>query len=483
MALTELKELRKNVWQLEKTGEMTVPAVIYADKPIINTLIEEEKSEWSSLRQLKNAAELPGLVERIVGLADIHPGYGAPIGSLIASDLNEGVITFAFSGFDLNCGLNTIKTPLTLKEVEKRKESLAEALFQKIPAGLGVKGKLSLSLQEIDEVIVKGSKFVVDKGFGLKEDLEFTEEKGRMAGAISENISVKAKQRQFKQVGTLGSGNHYLEVQVVEKVFDETTAKAFGLSLGQILVSLHCGSRALGHQTGMDYLKILAEATRKYGVKIKDKELVCAPINSVEGQKYFSAIKGATNTAFANRQVLTHLTREVLSKEMGLSEKEVSLLYGIGHNTAKIEEHEINGKKKKVLIQRKGSTRAFGPGRKELPEAYLNAGQPVLVGGSMGTSSYILAGTELAMKETFGSAIHGAGRAMSRVKANKEWRGSDVITDLKKKGIVIKGHSLKGIAEEAPKAYKPIEEVVNVMDSTGIARKVVEVRPLISIKG
>ncbi len=482
--MTELKQVDEYVWEIPKSGDMNVPARIYGDNYIINQLKEEdEKQEWNPLKQLKNVAALPGIEKHVLALSDVHAGYGNVIGGVMASDLEEGVITFGSIGFDINCGLHTLKTSLSLKDIEGKKEELAEALFKNVPAGLGSTGKLRMDLNEIDEVLVKGAKYSVEKGFGTNDDLKHLEENGVIEGAKPENVSMKAKQRQFKQIGTLGSGNHYLEVQIVEKVFDEKTAKAFGLFEGQVIVSVHCGSRGLGHQIGTDYLQELDKATKKYGIKIKDKELVCAPIQSEEGQKYFSAVKAGINTAFANRQTIAHLTRETFEKVLGVGETEVKTLYGIGHNTAKVEEHKVGGKTKKLLVQRKGSTRGFGPGREEIPEDYRSAGQPIIVGGTMGTHSYILAGTEKAMQETFGSTVHGAGRTMSRVKAMRQWRGEKLVEELKSKGITVKGHSWKSLAEEAPGAYKEIDSVIDVMHSAGISTKVVKVRPWTVIKG
>ncbi len=391
---------------------------------------------------------------------------------------------FIANGFVVsNCGVRTLKTPLKKQDIEGVKEKLADALFENIPAGLGSEGELRLSPSQIDEVLIGGAEYVVKQGYGLKEDLEYIELNGKAPNAKPENVSQRAKQRQYRQVGTLGSGNHYLEVQYVEEIYDEEAAKAFGLFKDQILVSIHCGSRALGHQIGMDYIQVLRSATRKYGIRIKDNELVCAPIQSEEGQRYLSAVNAGINCAFANRQVLTHLTRSVFSKVLGIDEKEVKTLYDVGHNTAKIEKHSIDGITKEVLVHRKGSTRGFGPGREEIPEEYRSAGQPVLVGGTMGTASYILVGTEKGMQECFGSAVHGAGRKMSRHAAVKRFRGEQIAAELRKKGIIIKAHSWRGAAEEAPQAYKDIDVVVNVMHESGINKKVARLRPLITVKG
>ncbi|MBN2127020.1 MAG: RtcB family protein [Candidatus Diapherotrites archaeon] len=477
--MSELNQLEGFVWEMPKEGNMNVPARLYVDKEMIETLKEEEKTNWSTLRQLRNVASLQGIQKHAIALSDCHPGYGAPIGGVAAFDLMEGLITFGIVGFDINCGVRTLRTNLTSDEINSKKKELSEALFNEIPAGLGVKGKLELKPNEIDELLEKGAEYVVEKGFGLKNDLEFIEEKGCVKGANPENVSMKAKQRQFKQIGTLGSGNHYLEVQEVEEIFDEKTAKAFGLKEKECVVSIHCGSRALGHQIGTDYLEFLEKAAKKYKIKIPDKELVCAPIQSKEGQKYFSAVNAGINCAFANRQMLTHLTRTVFSKVFELEEKQIQTLYDVGHNTAKIEKHEG----KKLLVQRKGATRGFGAGREEIPEKYRAFGQPVLIGGSMGTNSFILSGTEKAMHETFGSTIHGAGRSKSRVAAKKEVNAENVIESLNRKGIIVKGHSMKGIEEEAPSAYKNILEVVEVVHKTGISKKTVKLKPLICIKG
>ncbi|MFH1240505.1 MAG: RtcB family protein [Candidatus Diapherotrites archaeon] len=407
--------------------------------------------------------------------------FNKPVYDFTVCDENHNFIANNF--VVSNCGVRTLKTDLKREDVEKVKDKLADALFQNIPAGLGVKGDVELTLAEIDDVIVNGAEFAVAKGYGTKEDLEFCEENGKITGAEPSAVSMKAKQRQFKQVGTLGSGNHYLEVQYVDEIYNEKIAKAFGLSKDQIIISIHCGSRALGHQIGSDYLQFLDKAAKKHGIKIKDKELVCAPIQSEEGKQYFSAVKAGINVAFANRHVIGHLTRKTFAEVFGISESTIKTFYDVGHNTAKVEEHDVDGMKKKLLVHRKGSTRGFGPGRIEVPEAYRSVGQPVLVGGTMGTHSYILAGTEKGMHETFGSTVHGAGRVMSRMKAKKQWAGESVLQDLKEKGILVKSHSTQGLAEEAPDAYKDVTEVVDIMHNAGVTEKVVKLKPLIVIKG
>jgi len=391
---------------------------------------------------------------------------------------------FIAEGFVVsNCGVRTMSTNLTRDEIEPKKEDLANALYRTVPAGLGSTGAIKLNLKEVDKVLEKGAEFSVGRGYGFPEDLEYIEERGRITGADPDVVSLKAKKRQFKQIGTLGSGNHYLEVQWVEEIYAPDVADAYGLFPNQILISIHCGSRGLGHQIGTDYLKVLEAASRKYNIPIRERELVCAPIDSPEGRQYLAAVNCGINCAFANRQAIAHLTRRAFHDALGVRPQEIATLYEIGHNTAKVEEHEVDGQIKKLVVHRKGATRAFGPGRKELPAVYRAVGQPVLVGGTMGTCSFILHGTKRAMEDTFGSALHGAGRTLSRRQAKKQFWGGDVIAALAEQGIVIRAHSKAGVAEEAPGAYKDVEQVVEIMHNAGIIRKVARVRPLICIKG
>ncbi len=471
VSLSEIiKKENEFVWTFQ-TKEMKVPAYLFADNQILKTLKEEEKTNWSSLRQLSNIAQLP-LEERAVGLPDIHPGYGSPIGGVIASDFNEGVITFGAVGFDINCGVRTLKTPLFAEDLQN-KDKIAESLFANIPAGLGRGGKLRVNTAEMDEIIEKGAEYIVSLGYGLSDDLKHTEEKGRIKGADASLVSERAKKRQKNQIGTLGSGNHYCEVQKVSEIYDEKTAKEYGLALNQVVITFHCGSRALGHQIGMDYLPILYSASKKYSLPLPEKELAAAPLQSPEGQNYLKAVFGGINTAFANRQMLTHLIRETFAKATKISPEEIRTLYDVGHNTAKIEKHFG----KKLLVQRKGSTRGFYSEDLIYPE------QPIIVGGSMGSSSYILKGTEKAMNETFGSTIHGAGRKMSRIKAVQKNKNINLVSELKKQGIIVKAHSLKGLLEESPSAYKDIDRIVEIMHLSGISTKVAKLTPLINIKG
>jgi len=481
-----LNQIAPYVWEVPKSGDMLVPGRVYGDEELIEHLLEDirQGKEWNALRQVVNVACLPGIQKASMAMADVHPGYGFPIGGVGAFDPEEGgVVSVAGVGFDINCGVRVMATPLRAGEVEARKEKLADELFRTIPAGVGSTGALRLSEKEIDQVLVKGARFCLERGLALEEDLAHIEERGCMAGADPSQVSHRAKQRQLRQVGTLGSGNHYLEVQRVSEIFDEEAAAAYGLEVDQVLVAIHCGSRALGHQIGTDYLKSLEKASRKYGIPLRDKELVSAPINSPEGKRYLAAQNCGINCAFANRQALGHLTREAFVRVFGLAPEEVRTFYEVGHNNAKFETHDVDGTRKRLLVHRKGATRAFGPGREELPAEYRPVGQPVLVGGTMGTCSYVLRGTEQGMTETFGSAVHGAGRLMSRQQAKRNWRGQNVVRRLGEQGIIIRSRSMRGVAEEAPGAYKDVTEVVDVMHHAGVNAKVLKATPLICIKG
>ncbi|MHA1967990.1 MAG: RtcB family protein, partial [Candidatus Hodarchaeales archaeon] len=425
---------RKNLWKIEKRKKMRVPAYIYGDEKIINELRSDLKRDWSATKQMINVASLPGIEKGMLAMSDVHPGYGFPIGGVAAFDVNEGVVSMAGVGYDINCGVRTMKTDLTKTDLEPKKKTIITELFQSIPAGLGKPGKIKLEIPQVEDLLVEGAPYVVNIGYGLDEDLIYTEENGSISGADPEKVSFKAKKRQYNQIGTLGSGNHYLELQIVNKIFDEQAAKTYGIFQDQLLISLHCGSRGLGHQIGTDYSIKLVKASQKYGLPLPDKELGAAPINSDEGQSYISAVNAGINGAFANRQVIAHLVRSAFKKVFNT---EIKQLYDVGHNTSKYEVHDG----KKLLIHRKGSTRAFGSNHDQVPEAYRKVGQPVLIGGTMGTSSFILTGTDLGMKETFGSACHGAGRSMSRKKAKKKYWGKAVIENLEKRGIMVKAHS------------------------------------------
>jgi tRNA-splicing ligase RtcB len=379
-------------------------------------------------------------------------------------------------GYDINCGVRTMLTNLTRKDLEPKKKAIISELFNTVPAGLGKPGKINLEIKKVEELLVNGAPYVVEMGYGTEDDLIHSEENGVIKGANPANVSFKAKKRQYNQIGTLGSGNHYLELQIVDKIFDEGAAKAFGLFQDQVIISLHCGSRGLGHQIGSDYSTQLVRASQKYKLPLPDKELGSAPIKSVEGERYISAVNCGINAALANRQVIAHLVRQAFKR---IFNDDISQLYDVGHNTCKFEVH--NGKE--VLVHRKGSTRAFGPGHPQVPIKYRNVGQPVLIGGTMGTSSYILTGTELGMRETFGSACHGAGRSMSRKAAKKKYWGKTIVQNLAQKGIMVRAHSFAGVAEEAPGAYKDVEHVVNTMHDAGVVNKVVQVLPVGVVKG
>jgi tRNA-splicing ligase RtcB len=480
-----IRQIGRYVWEVVQHGEMRVPGRIYTDEHGIRDLAREvqQGKSWNSLEQVINVACLPGIQEASMAMADVHPGYGFPIGGVGAFDMQEGVISVAGVGYDVNCGVRTLRTTLERDDVEPQKKKLADALYQTVPAGVGSKGDIRLTMEQMDELLVEGAGWVVRRGYGIEDDLAYVEERGCIAGANPATVSRKAKERQLPQIGSLGSGNHYMEVQWVDEVFDATAAEAYGLFLGQILISIHSGSRALGHQIGSDYLKVLDAASRKYDIPIRERELVCAPISSEEGQRYLAAVRCGINGAFANRQALAHLARKAFRRALGTAPDEITTLYEVAHNTAKVEEHRVGGKAKTVLVHRKGATRAFGPGRSELPEDYRDVGQPVLVGGTMGTSSYILCGTSRAMEDTFGSALHGAGRVLSRRQATKRFHADEMTGDLAVQGIVVRGHSKKGLAEEAPGAYKNVDEVVDVMHEAGIVRKVARVRPLVCVKG
>ncbi|MEM4152561.1 MAG: RtcB family protein [Candidatus Pacearchaeota archaeon] len=475
MDIKKFRKINDFEWEIPKTGTMRVPGRIFASRKLIE---EMDDKVWE---QVSNVATLPGIQKASIAMADAHWGYGFPIGGVGAFDADEGgVVSVGGVGFDGGCGVRSLKTDLTLKEVKPKIKELIDELFVRVPAGLGSRGKILLSDSEVNEVLMQGAKWVVEKGYGIPEDLEFIEDKGTIKGAMPEAVSEMAMKREKKQVGTLGSGNHYLEVQYIDEIYDEKAAKIFGLEKEQVMVWIHCGSRALGHQIGTDYLKVLAEASRKYNIPIHERELVCAPINSPEGQRYFGAMCCALNYAHANRQVIAHLVRQGFEKVF--PKAKVETFYEISHNSCKAEKHNINGKSKVVYVHRKGATRAFGPEREELPKPYRNIGQPVLIGGTMGTCSYILHGTKEGEK-AFYSACHGAGRAMSRTQAKKKWWGSTLIKELEAQGVYVRAHSMSGLAEEAPLAYKPVEDVVDAIHNANLARKVARLKPIGNIKG
>lgn len=476
MELKKLVKISDYEWEISPTKDMRVPGKIFGNERLI------EEMDEKVYEQVCNVASLPGIVKASIAMPDAHWGYGFPIGGVAAFDPEEGgIISVGGVGYDISCGVRTLLSPLTKKEVEPVLEKLIDELFETVPSGVGSEGEIKLSPSELDEVLVGGAKWAVEAGYGEAEDLEYIEENGCMPGGDPSCVSKEAKKRQHRQVGTLGSGNHYLEVQYVAEIYDQRVAKAFGLFENQVVITIHCGSRALGHQIATDYLPLLAQASRKYGIPIKEKELVCAPILSPEGEKYFKAMVCGINCALANRQVITHLVRKVFKNFF--SQVHLKLLYDVSHNTCKVEYHEVNGKLKKLYVHRKGSTRAWGPGRKELPKAYQEVGQPVIIGGSMGTPSYILVGTKEGEVKAFGSACHGAGRIMSRNQAIKSFRADEIVEKLRKKGIIVRGKSKKGLAEEAPEAYKDVNLVIEATCKAGLTKKVAKLVPMGCIKG
>ena len=454
-------------WHIKPFGRMRVPGVIFASEALMREM------DAKVYEQVTNVAMLPGIVEASWAMPDAHWGYGFPIGGVAAFDADAGgVVSAGGVGFDISCGVRTLLTGLHIEDIDMVKMRLADALYHTIPAGMGSTGAIRLDAGEMDAMLRGGARWAVERGFGTAADLERIEEGGCMHGADPSQVSDQAKKRQRDEMGTLGSGNHYLEIQQLTDVYAPEIAAAFGIKEGDIVVSIHCGSRGLGHQIGTEFLKRMVLAAPGYGIDLPDRELACAPITAVSD--YLGAMRAAINCALANRQILTHLTRQVFSQI--LPQARLPLLYDVSHNTCKVEEHKVNGRTKKLHVHRKGATRAFGPGHPDLPAALREAGQPVLIGGSMGTSSYILAGTEQGMRLAFGSACHGAGRAMSRHQALRNWNGSRVVDDLEEHGILIRSPSMRGVAEEAPGAYKDVSQVVE-RPTSRLARKVAKLTP------
>lgn len=476
MDTTLLHKITDHLWEIPRTGGMRVPGRIFASEKLVREMDDKVRE------QIVNVAMLPGIQGASMAMPDAHWGYGFPIGGVAAFDPDEGgIISMGGVGFDISCGVRTVKTGMSRDEIMPKLQRLVDQFYQRVPAGVGSEGLIKLSSPQIDEMLRGGAEWAVNKGYGLQEDLEYIEEHGRVDGADPSKVSETAKKRQYREMGTLGSGNHYLEVQVVAEVYDEAAAQAMGLRRDDVVISIHCGSRGLGHQIGTDYLKALANAASRFNLPIRDRELASAPINSAEGQAYFGAMSAGINCALANRQIIMHLVREIVTDVYPKSR--IRMLYDISHNTCKVEWHRIGGRKRKLFVHRKGATRAFGPGGLDLPLEYRHVGQPVLIGGTMGTASYVLVGTEQGMDAAFGSACHGAGRAMSRTQAKRQWHGRDVVRDLEAQGVIVRGHSYSGIAEEAPGSYKDVTEVVDAAHHAGLARKVARVTPLACVKG
>ena len=463
-------------WRVEPHGAMRVPAIIYADEQLIGDMDDKVHE------QATNVATLPGIVQASYVMPDAHWGYGFPIGGVAAFDPDKGGIVSAGGvGFDISCGVRTMLTGLKTSDVVPLQRSLADSLYRQIPAGLGSRGAITLDPIDMDAMLVGGAAWAVEQGWGEARDLERIEENGKMTGARPDYVSERAKERQRREMGTLGSGNHYLEVQAITEIFDAKVAEAFELSIDDVVVTIHCGSRGLGHQIGTEFLKEMAVAAKVSGIDLVDRELACAPINSEVGQRYLGAMRAAINCALANREILSHYTRRVFAHFF--RKCDLALLFDVSHNTCKVEQHAIDGRQRELFVHRKGATRAFGPGQLSLPDALRCVGQPVLIGGSMGTCSYILVGEATAENKAFASACHGAGRALSRHAAFKQWSGRKVVDELAKRGILIKSPSMRGVAEEAPGAYKDVSAVVAAAEKAGLARRVARLRPLICIKG
>jgi tRNA-splicing ligase RtcB len=479
----KLKKIDAYRWLIPRQYKpgMRADGLVYVDEAMLPRILEDQ-----ALDQVANVACLPGIVGRSMAMPDIHWGYGFAIGGVAAFRVSDGIVSPGGVGFDINCGVRILRTNLTRDEVLPKIEKLVDALFYAVPSGVGSKGVVKLAAGEIDDVLVKGSRWAVHRGFGRKEDLESTEERGEIPGVDPQDVSTKAKERGIPQLGTLGSGNHFLEVGVIDEVFDPAAAAVMGIDrVGQVVLYVHCGSRGLGHQVATDYVKDMLKAMPKYGIDVPDRQLACVPVKSAEGQAYLSAMRGAANYAWANRQCITHWVREAFCRVMEIGEADggLELIYDVTHNIAKIEEHEVDGRKESLCVHRKGATRAFPAGHPDVPRRYSSIGQPILIPGDMGRASYVLVGTEQAMRETWGSTCHGAGRMSSRSAAKKQITGREVLALLQSRGIAVRAGSLPGLAEEAPEAYKDVEDVVGVAHGAGISRKVARTRPIAVVKG
>ena len=463
-------------WEIPMRGSMRVPAIVYGSEALVAAMDDKV------MEQASNVAKLPGIVRASYAMPDAHWGYGFPIGGVAAFDPDHGgVVSAGGVGFDVSCGVRCLYTGLRHEDILAVQGPLADALFERIPAGVGSTGAIRLNAEQMDAMLVGGAKWAVERGWGSPADLERIEERGQMLHAKPGKVSAMAKRRQRDEMGTLGSGNHYLEVQRVAEIFDAPIAAAFGLRRDDAVVMVHCGSRGLGHQIGTEFLREMAIAAPGFGIALPDRELACAPIRSDLGEAYLGAMRAAINCALANRQILTHLVREVFAALLPAAR--MPLLYDVSHNTCKLETHRFDGEARPLYVHRKGATRALGPGHPDLPDALREAGQPVLIGGSMGTGSYVLAGTARSESLAFSSACHGAGRAMSRHQAASRWHGRRVIDELAARGILVRSPSSRGIAEEAPGAYKDVSDVVDATDAAGLARKVARLEPLVCVKG
>lgn len=467
------------LWEIPKTyrKDMRVPARIYASEKMLEDIFRDE-----SIPQLINGATLPGIVKYAIAMPDCHEGYSVPIGFVGAMRTSDGIISPGACGFDINCGVRLLKSEYSTKEITPYLEKLASEIQKEVPSGLGQERKIKLSIKDIDKILSEGAKYLVENGYGQKEDIENCESKGNLKWADPEFVSFHAKNRGRSQVGTLGSGNHFLEIQKVDEIFDEEIGKIFGLFKNQIVIMIHTGSRGLGHQVCSDYLReFIPLMIQKYKIKVPDREFACVPFNSSEGQRYFRAMASAANYAWANRHMIAHYVRKAWKQVIGMKEK-LELLYDVAHNIIKKEKYIIDGKETEVIVHRKGATRAFPPNHPEIPIKYQSVGQPVLIPGSMGTASYVLAGKKES-EQSFYSVCHGAGRTMSRREATRKISGSEVIKKLKSKGVIVKSYSMRGVAEEAPQAYKNIEDVIEIVANANLAKKVAKLLPLAVIKG
>ena len=477
---TDIHKIEDFLWEIPKAfrPKMRVPARILASEPLLDAIMDDR-----SLVQLVNVASLPGIKGASLVMPDVHEGYGFPIGGVAATLYPEGAISPGGIGYDINCGVRLLTSNQKIEEIKDKLEGLSKELYAQIPSGMGKGGQIKLSAQEMDEVLLKGAEWAVEKGYGVKEDLDFMESKGRLENADPSMVSDMAKKRGTDQLGTIGSGNHFVEVDYVEEIYEETIAEAYGLSKGQVVVLIHTGSRGLGHQVATDNIRRIMSAMPKYGIEVPDRELACVPFNSEEGQHYFKAMCAAANYAWCNREIISWEARTAWRNIFGPAIEPLKLMYDVAHNIAKVETHLVDGKQAQVIVHRKGATRAFGPGFEELPESYKLLGQPVIIPGSMGTCSYVLAGAARSNELTFGSCCHGAGRRLSRTAAKKQVNAPVLKENLKEKGIYVEAGSFKGLAEEAPIAYKDVNIVVETVIDSGIAKKVAKLKPVVVVKG
>lgn len=475
----DFRKISDYLWEIPKSfrPDMRVSARAYVSEKML-----EESFKDKSLEQLVNLATLPGIQKYSIAMPDMHEGYGSPIGGVAAIDAKEGIISPGMIGYDQNCGMRLLVSNLTEKELRPYLDKLASAIQREVPSGLGRGRSLKFSIPEMNKILENGPVYLLEQGYGQPEDIEFCEEKGKMAGADASLVSDHAKRRGADQAGTLGSGNHFLEVQKVAEIFDQQAAEVMGLFKDQVVIMIHTGSRGLGHQNATDYIRLMIKAMEKYKIKLPDRELACVYFNTPEGQQFWQALACGLNFAWANRHMIAHFVRKAWENTLGESGGKLSMVYDVAHNTAKLETHEVDGQQRRLLLHRKGSTRAFPPGHPDIPEKYRKIGQPVLIPGSMGTASYVLVGTETG-KEAWFTTCHGAGRTMSRKAAIKTVNPRELTRQLESRGIVVKCWSLRGLAEEAPKAYKDIDEVINVVNSAGLSKKVARLVPLAVVKG